>query len=269
MKKKDLYTFSKTDADIQDEKSVWEYLNDYGECRISKKELMKHISAEQYLAFQTDYKKMKEYRMLKTSNIRNMQVIYITGPAGQGKSTLARYIADNINHYDYFVTGTGDDILDGYDKEECIIFDDARGSVMKPHEFLHFTDNNTNSSIKSRYVNKDIGNCKLMLLTSIKKPNEFYSFMMEQEDDDGNKIPPEDCDQFYRRFAHKFLEVNNREDAPRIYSIDKNGKIEYTGEVFYKTMKEIYEELGINPNKEPENSFFKQFAKKDDEEYPF
>ena len=51
---------------------------------------------------------------------RNLEVVYITGGSGSGKTLSAKYFAEKFG-YDSFVSGSGDDFLDGYDKEECLI----------------------------------------------------------------------------------------------------------------------------------------------------
>jgi len=71
---------------------------------------------------------------------------------------------------------------------------------MKFAELLKMLDNNTNSSVRSRYYNKDISNCKLIVLTSIMKPDELYSFFK----DDSGESNQEPIEQFYRRIKHHF-----------------------------------------------------------------
>lgn len=147
---------------------------EYGECNISKKEMFKYMSAEDYNKYDRMFKRMQEYRVLKVRD-RDMTVVYICGDSGTGKTTLAKYMARTQN-YDYFVSGSGKDVLDGYDKEECIILDDLRGDAFTKAELFKLTDNNTNSSVKSRFKNKDISYCKLMIITSVKDPKTLYNW---------------------------------------------------------------------------------------------
>lgn len=187
-------------------KALLQLLYDYGECKISKLDVLKHFSAEDYNKNALLFKRMQEYRVMKVRD-RQMDVIYITGPSGSGKTTLAKYMARSMK-YDFFVSGSGKDVLDGYDKEECIILDDLRGDVFTKAELFKLTDNNTNSSVKSRFKNKDISYCKLMIITSIKTPKDLYNWdTFTQEDKD------ETFSQFARRINNKFL------------YIDTNGKI--------------------------------------------
>jgi adenylate kinase family enzyme len=134
---------------------------------------------------------------------RDMKVIYITGGSGSGKTTLAKYMA-RIMNYDYFVSGSGKDVLDGYDKEECIILDDLRADVFTKAELFKLTDNNTNSSVKSRFKNKDISYCKLMIITSIKKPQDLYDWKTNTFED-----KDETFDQFTRRLGQVYVQIQD------------------------------------------------------------
>lgn len=174
----------------------------YGECEISKKELLEKMTATDYNKQALLIKRMREYRLMKVRD-RDMQVLYICGASGSGKTTVAKYFA-RVFAYDYFVSGSGKDVLDGYDKEECIILDDLRADVFTKAELFKLTDNNTNSSVKSRYNNKDISYCKLMIITSIKTPHTLYNW------DDGDK--DETFKQFARRLNNTFIYIHENGD---------------------------------------------------------
>ena len=74
-----------------------------------------------------------EYKKnMDTSIERHMDVIYIYGTSGTGKTTFAKHIAQQRN-LTTFISGSGNDFLDGYTQEECIILDDFRGEKL---EFL-------------------------------------------------------------------------------------------------------------------------------------
>lgn len=175
-------------------------LYSYGNCEISKNEMLKRLSAEDYNKYALMFRRMQDYRIMKVRD-RNMNVIYITGVSGSGKTTLAKYMA-RVQNYDYFVSGSGKDLLDGYDKEECIILDDLRADAFTKAELFKLTDNNTNSSVKSRFRNKDISYCKLMIITSIKTPKDLYNWdtILEEDKD-------ETFNQFARRIGNRFLYI--------------------------------------------------------------
>ena len=229
-------------------------LNSYATLNISKKQFYKAME-ENPSIFIKERSKISAAEKLRASIIkdRNLEVVYITGSSGSGKTTAAKYFSDKLN-YDYFVTGSGDDILDGYDKEECLILDDFRAGSMKFMEVLKMLDNNTNSSVKSRYNNKDLSNCKLIVITSVFKPNELYKVIQ-----DGDNEEP--VEQFYRRLKHHFFMINEDKEITE-YKLKIDG-ITTTGKCL-GNMNTIYEELGIDPNKVDDTSLldvFKQDSK--------
>lgn len=216
-----------------------EYLYKYGNCEISKKEMLSYMTAQDYDKFAKSFKKMQEYRIMKVRD-RQMTVVYITGGAGAGKTTLAKFMATTQN-YDYFVSGSGKDVLDGYDKEECIILDDLRADVFTKAELFKLTDNNTNSSVKSRFRNKDISYCKLMVITSVKDPFSLYNW---------STIDPSDKDetfnQFARRIGNKFLWIDANNGLIYECAYDTNNYDARTTKVRAPfTMAEVFQVLGI------------------------
>lgn len=200
-----LYNMTMEDYDKEvskvdlDKKRIEQALFDYGDLKISKNTLLSDFlnSAEVYSRYEKLFKKMTDYRILKVGK-REMKVIYICGPSGSGKTTLAKFLAEE-NFYDYFVSGSGADFLDGYDKEECIILDDFRSDMLTPSELFKLCDNHTNSSVKARYKNKDISNCKLLIITSITAPQLLYQWEQMQEP----------FKQFARRLNYTYLTILN------------------------------------------------------------
>lgn len=194
---------------------IVELLYQYGDCKATKKEIMENISPQDFHKYKRLYDNMKTYRAMKMG-VRDMQVIYITGGAGSGKTTLAKYMAYQLK-YDYFVSGSGADVLDGYDKEECIILDDLRGDAFTKAELFKLTDNNTNSSVKSRYNNKDISRCKLLIITSVKMPCALYDWKSEE--------PNEPAAQFARRLNNMLISISNDKEGT-VYQSQLNDKLE-------------------------------------------
>lgn len=211
----------------------------YANCQLSKRELISSFPFELYDAYSKEIKNATEYRSAVSLKDRNMEVAYISGLSGSGKTLFAKYIAQQL-HYDVFISGTGEDLLDNYDKEECIILDDFRASTMRFNEFLKFTDNNTNATIRSRYHNKDISKCKLMIITSIYKPYELYSMFSENT---------EQYEQFARRIKHKFYIVNKEAMA-----ISISGTNEGDPKELLYDLAEVYYKMGVDPNPETNDS---------------
>lgn len=137
----------------------------------------------------------------KESNNRDMKVLYISGPSGVGKTTLAKIFASQTYQNDeIFISSSSNDILDGYLGEKCIILDDLRDDALRYADLLKFLDNNTNSSVKSRYSNKQLVRCELVIITSIKEPFQLYANITE------------DKKQLYRRVKEYLVITKNVND---------------------------------------------------------
>ncbi len=228
-------------------------IDKYGNLKLSKRQLMQYFKGKfnEFECRSRRYDKAVKFRQLQIAD-RNLEVVYICGQSGSGKTTLAKYYASKLN-YDYFVSGGGEDFLDGYDKEECIILDDFRSGSMRFSEMLKFLDNNTNSSVKSRYNNKDISNCKLMFITTVFKPTELYNNIFKNEDGSTNQEPIE---QFLRRIKHHYLEI--RTELPPMDIIEQHNvyevKTQDGSERKVDSMDKIFEELGIDKDKVDDTS---------------
>ncbi len=92
-------------------------------------------------------------RAVMTNPDRNINVIMISGPAGCGKTTLAKQYCKN-NGWRYCVSSSSNDPMQDYKGEPVLILDDLRHDAFKYHDFLKLLDNHTKSSTASRYSNK-------------------------------------------------------------------------------------------------------------------
>ena len=126
----------------------------------------------------------------------NREVMFITGASGLGKTTLAKHFASKyFSNDEIFISSSSNDALNGYIGQKCIIFDDIRGSSFSLTDLIKLLDNNTNSSVKSRYNNKQLCRCELIILTSSIPLNKFYT---------SENIGSESLTQLYRRVKHYY-----------------------------------------------------------------
>lgn len=236
-----------------DENYYGEFLRriiDYGEGKIGKQKLLEGMGTAAYYRLRSKINAAAELRQIKIKE-RNLEVVYITGGSGSGKTLSAKYFAEKFG-YDSFVSGSGDDFLDGYDKEECLILDDFRASSMRFMELLKMLDNHTNSSVKSRYMNKDLSNCKLIIITSIYPPCNLYEVT---KGEDGE----EPAEQLYRRLKHHYFEIDPDTMEIEEFKILSNGSGEFTGKSIGNVI-DIKKEKGIKDNPD-EDSLFNQFKR--------
>jgi len=169
---------------------------------IPRLKLKNHITDMQRIRYNKDIElayKIRDEKIACEVN-RNMNVVFITGKSGTGKTTLAKQFAMN-NGFEYFVSGSSNDPLQGYQGQECVILDDIRGSDWKINDLLKMLDNHTNSLVKSRYSNKLMNDCKLMILTSVQDIDDLYNNLKENES--------EPIEQLKRR-CQTFVDIDNK-----------------------------------------------------------
>jgi len=145
-----------------------------------------------------------KYRLnvIKERN-RNMDAIFINGRSGTGKTTYAKQLAEEKG-YSYFVSSSSNDVLDGYQGQDCVILDDLRGSSVSLSDLLKMLDNHTSSTVKSRYKNKVL-ECKLIIITTISDIDTFFSTVFENEKEPINQLKRR-C-QTYIRFDQETMDV--------------------------------------------------------------
>lgn len=119
----------------------------------------------------------QENKQLKRKD-REMVVTYIQGEPGTGKTTFAKKLASQFG--DYFISSSGKDFLDGYMGQPSIILDDFRGSQAPLSTVLKLLDNNTASSVESRYKNRSISECKQIYITSVLEPFEMFENVFKE-----------------------------------------------------------------------------------------
>ena len=119
-----------------------------------------------------------------------IDVIYIEGESGAGKTTYAKMLCDERN-YSYCISSSANDPLQDYMGQDALILDDLRGTTLTASDLLKLLDNHTRSSVKSRYNNKWLYECKLIIITSVFSLEQFFKSMKESEQ--------EPIEQFKRR----------------------------------------------------------------------
>lgn len=135
---------------------------------------------------------------------RHMTVIYIYGPSGCGKTTYAKKLAVDKGFSCYVSSGSNDP-LDGYKGQDCLILDDCRPWDYNVSDFLKLLDNNTQSTVKSRYKNKLLECQYLIVTTSLAMP-AFFKQLLGSE---GERL-----DQLERRCK---LKISMENDAMSTY----------------------------------------------------
>lgn len=156
------------------------------------------------------------------SKDRNMTVCYISGGSGVGKTTFAKHLAlSRYRDREIYMAGCGNDPLQRYQGQPCIILDESRDSDWKMTEMLKLLDNNNISDIRSRYSNKVMDNCELIIMTSTKSLWDLYQNMQETQE--------ESIYQLRRRITYTYY-MDEYEITMNRWS-DALGKHEFVGKV--------------------------------------
>lgn len=166
-----------------------------------------------------------ECAMLTFNADRNIDVVFICGKAGTGKTYYAKKLLSSMG-YDYCVSSSSNDPYQDYLGQRAIILDDMRDTVFDLPDLLKILDNNTGSSVRSRFTNK-VFNGKMIILTSSVPLNYWYKMYRYNAVDT--------LDQLYRRI-NTYVEVKEKEilvyDEIDNYGKPKGEPKRYHNEVF-------------------------------------
>nr|WP_012477877.1 Rep family protein [Candidatus Phytoplasma australiense]ABA02280.1 Rep [Candidatus Phytoplasma australiense] len=217
-------------------------LNKINSGEIKEYNITNHITIIENNIYSAAIEKAFKYRNSKLREMdKKMECVFITGQSGSGKTTLAKQISKNKN-YTPFISSGSNDVLDGYKGQECVILDDLRADCFGVSDLLKMLDNNTASSVKSRYRNKYL-ECNLIIITTTKTLNAFFDTVFNKSDD-------EDVKQLKRRCRiHIKLDLKNI-----TYSI-------------YNPNTSEYEEVEKTPNRIREIFKTKEQSKEEKKEF--
>lgn len=139
-----------------------------------------YITALEYDKFKRAIDNAFTYRRDTLKSLdRQMNVIYIYGGSGTGKTTYAKQLAINKGLSCYISSGSNDP-LDGYKGQDCLILDDIRPGDFLLSDFLKILDNNTQSTVKSRYKNKLL-ECQYLIVTTSFDIPVFFDLLLDSE----------------------------------------------------------------------------------------
>ena len=108
------------------------------------------------------------------------------------------------------MSSASNDVVDDYKGQDAIILDDLRPSSLGLSDLLKMLDNNTASSVKSRFANK-VFNGKMIVITSTVPLNHWYRLHLYNDNDS--------IVQLYRRITsyvvvtEKYVQVYNEIDS--------------------------------------------------------
>lgn len=190
--RKEVYSNYEFEKDIEDALSdgirLNNLLNGIASGEVKAYNIHEFVSVTDYAKWKTKIDSAFTYRanILLTKGDRDMKCIYIQGDSGVGKTTYAKKIC-NEREYSYYVSSGSNDVLDGYGGQDAIILDDLRPSALSLADLLKMLDNNTSSSVKSRYRNKVL-ECRLIVITTVLPINEFFSQVFKEQPETARQL---------------------------------------------------------------------------------
>lgn len=186
---------------------------------------------------------------------RQLQVVFICGKGGTGKTYYARKLLTSLG-YDFCISSSSNDPFQDYMGQRAIILDDLRDRSFDFEDLLKILDNNTASSVKSRFTNKVFNGDVIVITSSVPlqywyKEYQYNKFDVRQ--------------QLFRRISC-YVAVTEKEVA--VYG-DGAGDDGHPAGVAQVYKNEVY---GLKQDKKPKVDFLDLFDKMcelSDEEIPF
>lgn len=158
---------------------------------------------------------------------RSIEVVFISGKGGTGKTFYAKKMLNSLG-YDFCISSASNDPFQDYAGQRAMILDDLRDVSFDLADLLKVLDNNTNSSVKSRFNNK-VFNGKMIVITSSVPLVYWYPQYRNSRDS---------LEQLYRRIG-SYVELT--ETTVTVYNdgVGKNGKPQGDGQVFRNEVQDF------------------------------
>lgn len=160
-------------------------------------------------------------QVLTLNTDRQLQVVFITGKGGTGKTYYAKKLLSSLN-YDFCISSSSNDPFQDYMGQKAIILDDLRDKSFALEDLLKILDNNTSSSVKSRFSNK-VFNGEMIIVTSSVPLQYWYRDYLSNRFD--NRL------QLFRRVSC-YVQMTDKEITVYQDGVKEDGHPAGIGEVY-------------------------------------
>lgn len=109
-----------------------------------------------------------------------IEVIWITGPAGSGKTVEAKKIAREKSDKDFYMATGQRDPFQNYTDENVIVLDDLRPKTFDYNTLLQLLDPFNATMADARYSNKTLI-ADTIIITSVYSPLDFYHMLVPEQ----------------------------------------------------------------------------------------
>lgn len=142
--------------------------------------------------YHDNYLKLNRAIQLRTQSLRynppENRTIYIQGASGSGKTNYATKLAEKHYPKHWIFGSSGNDPLQDYTGEKCLILDDWRPKDYELNDFLALTDPHYRQRThKSRYFNKPLAT-ELIIITSNTTLDEAIHYYTDFNSEDPKQI---------------------------------------------------------------------------------
>lgn len=158
-------------------------------------------------------KNAEEWRNQAIAEGKTLQVIWIYGMAGTGKTSLAKDIAGK-HMGSYYMSGSSRDPFQLYAGQSCIILDELRPRRIEYDDLLKITDPRSiehGVMAPARYADKALA-CDLIIITSPYDPRFFYEEQFGLRRDINGRCTDNDIDPFEQLHRRITLVIYMTED---------------------------------------------------------
>lgn len=156
---------------------------------ITYEEAVSELTASEFSRYHQRLKVTAEYgrqqyakRWIKEheDNHKPIEVIWITGPAGSGKTLEAKKIAREQSDKDFYMATGQRDPFQNYTDEPVVILDDLRPKTFDYNTLLQLLDPFNSTMADARYSNKTLI-ADTIIITSVYSPLDFYHMLVPEQ----------------------------------------------------------------------------------------
>lgn len=154
--------------------------------------------------YHDNYNKLNRAIQLRTQSLRynppHCKTTYIQGNSGSGKTNYATEIANQLHPDSWAFASAGNDPLQDYTGEKCLILDDWRPKDYELNDLLAMLDPyHRTRTHKSRYYNKPLAT-ETIIITSNVKLDDAISYYTDWNKEDPKQI---------RRRIHRLITMHD------------------------------------------------------------
>ncbi|MCL2216285.1 MAG: Rep family protein [Defluviitaleaceae bacterium] len=173
---------------------------------ISKKEVESRLKGSQYGRHRRQIEDIYSKRLQNLAEAwrnemikqgKSVQVIWVYGLSGTGKTSLAKVYAKKSGQ-DFFVSGSSRDVFQNYEGQHKIIIDELRPEAIPYQDFLRILDPfspDAQTMLPARYKDKGLA-ADLIIITTPFNPYAFYKMQIPKTKRDIDRF-----DQLLRRIS--------------------------------------------------------------------